>query len=212
MENNLTQQNTPPASSQENPDKKNDRSRLFRTIAISGGALLLAILIFAGGVVVGLRKARFSYRFGQNYERNFVGMRGHGHMFPWGGDHDFRDPHGLAGTIISLSGNNLVIKDAGGQENTVTITNQTLIKYQGKNLKAGDLKQNEKVVVLGRPSSNGTVSADLVRVFDNLPPGANQNPPAKNNPDQPVVNNAQPASNANPSGKINPQNNNQTNP
>ncbi|MDR3558896.1 MAG: hypothetical protein P4L62_02460 [Candidatus Pacebacteria bacterium] len=173
MENHTPGKETKPLTLQPEKNKKVDHSKIYRTAAITVGAIFLAILIFAGGVVVGLRKARFSYSFGQNYERNFVGMRGpiRGGMTPEGPG--FRDAHGLAGTIISVAGNNIVVKDRSGQENTVSATDKTLIKYQGNNLKIGDLKQNEQIVILGRPSSNGTVSADLIRVFDNLPPDTN---------------------------------------
>jgi hypothetical protein len=221
MEDNTPQQEIEPVKLQPEKNKgSNDRSRIYRTVAIAIGAILLAILIFAGGVVVGLRKARFSYSFGQNYERNFVGMRGPGRGGMFGNDSsDFRDAHGLAGTIISISGNNIVVKDRNGQENTVVATDKTLIKYQGNNLKVGDLKQNEKVVVLGRPSTDGAINADLIRVFDSLPPNnnnpANGNPAAQpnNDPGQPAVNNGPetPASNSQPIQNDTPQNNNQTN-
>ena len=200
MENKIPNEAIKTASSKPEKNKPTDHSKIYLTVAIAISAIFLAILIFAGGVAVGLRKARFSYSFGQNYERNFVGMREPGHgddMFGNAGP-GFRNSHGLAGAILSITGNNIVVKDQSGQENTVTISDKTLIKYQGNNLKVDDLKQNEQVVVLGRPSASGTVSADLIRVFDNLPQNNNNdsaaNNPASspnNTPSQPAVNNNQ---------------------
>jgi hypothetical protein len=176
------------------------RSKGFRIAAMLVGAFLIFLVGFAGGVAVGLHKARFSYGFGANYERNFVGPHTEmgrpgfmgGMMRDFSGG-DFRNAHGLAGTIISISGNNLVIKDRNGNENNVAVTDKTLIKHQGGNLTVGDLKQNEQVVIVGNPDNNGTINADLIRVFD-----------SGNNTNQPPTDNTQPSGNTSPT-----QNNNQ---
>jgi hypothetical protein len=72
----------------------------------------------------------------------------------------------LAGSIISITDNNLVIKDRDGKENTVTVTDKTVIKSGRENLKIGDLKAGDQIVVLGNPAENGVVNADLIRVFE----------------------------------------------
>src|SRR3990172_4150311 len=100
---------TPQASK---PEEKTKPKNL-KTAAIVAGTLLVALIIFAAGVGVGLRKARFSYRWGENYERNFMGSRfndGRGMMGGRSGflcgmmrvfsGRDFRNAHGLSGTII----------------------------------------------------------------------------------------------------------------
>jgi len=152
------------------------KSKKFKIAVLAIGVILVALVSFAGGVFVGFRKARFSYRFGENYERNFVGgpfqgpagMMGRG---PRGmmGDFEgrgFRNGHGIAGNIISISDSNIVIKDRNGQENTISVSDQTLIKRGQDTVKLTDLKQDEQIVVIGKPGDNGTVSADLIRVFD----------------------------------------------
>lgn len=159
------------------------QSKTFKIIAGLVGVLLIALLSFAGGVAVGLHKARFSYAFGQNYERNFVGPRMmNGRNGFWGGmmngrngflggmmgqfeGRDFRNGHGISGTIISISGSNLVVKDSNGNENNVVVGNQTIIRSGGSNLQLGELKQNDQVVVVGQPGDNGAIKAALIRVF-----------------------------------------------
>lgn len=149
-----------------------------KIIACVIGAFLVAIIIFAAGMGVGLRKARYSYQWGQNYERNFLGGR-QGMMGGnnWGGGmmggirdqfegRGFRNANGLAGTIISIADNNIVVKDKDGKENTVAVTDQTLIRSQRNNLKLSDLKQNDQVVVMGNPGDNGVINATLIRVFN----------------------------------------------
>jgi hypothetical protein len=78
---------------------------------------------------------------------------------------DFRNGHGLSGTVISVDGNNLVIKDRNNKENTVTVNDQTLIKSGQNDLQVGDLKVNDQVVIMGNPGDNGVVNANLIRVF-----------------------------------------------
>ncbi len=144
------------------------------------GEILLIFLVFASGVAVGLKKAHFSYRFGENYERNFMGSRldmKEGKKPGFFGKtppdfmretegRDFRNAHGTAGTIISISDTNIIIKDRDGKENTVTVTDKTLIKSRRDDLRISDLKTGDEIVVMGSPAENGTVNASLIRVFN----------------------------------------------
>ena len=54
------------------------KSKKFKIAVLVVGVFFVALVSFAGGVAVGFKKARFSYKFGENYERNFIGphMRG----------------------------------------------------------------------------------------------------------------------------------------
>lgn len=172
------------------------QSRTFRIVASLIGVFLIAAVSFGGGVAVGLHKAKFSSDFGKNYERNFMGSRfndgrggqaGGGMMN--GGQRgggmmgffrdvegkDLRNGHGLAGTIISITDNNIVVKDKDNKENTVTVSDQTLIKSQGDSLKVNDLKVNDQIVIMGNPGDNGVVNASLIRVFAGANP-ANTSP------------------------------------
>ena len=153
------------------------KTRRFKIVALAVGVLILMLVSFAGGVAIGFHKARFSYKFGENYERNFVGgpFQGQGMMGGRGSQGmmrnidggGFRNGHGIAGNIISVSNNTIVIKDRNSQENTITVSDQTLIKSGQNTIKITDLKQGEQIVVMGQPGDNGTINADLIRVFDN---------------------------------------------
>ncbi len=154
------------------------------------GFFLIVFISFAGGVVVGLHKAKFSYQWGQNYEKNFMGsVRGGGREKEAGGcvekmlggcmgggikdmprkieGKNFRNAHGLAGTIISISDNNLIVKDRDNKESTITTTDKTLIKRGMDDFKIVDIKANDQIVVMGTPNDQGVVMAELIRVFDN---------------------------------------------
>lgn len=168
-----------PQTSQPEEKPKYKNKNLKMAVIIVGG-LLAVLVIFTAGVGVGLRKARFSNDFGRNYERNFMGSRfdqGRGMMGGRGGfvggmmrdfsGRDFRNANGLAGTIISVTDNNLIVKDKDNKENAVTVTDKTLIKSRLDDLKLSDLKNNDQIVVIGNPGDGGVINADLIRVFGN---------------------------------------------
>lgn len=150
---------------------------MLKVAALAVGGIFVVLASFAGGVAVGLKKAKFSYKFGENYERNFIGgpplgpmgmmEQGPRGMMDNFGGRGFRNGHGIAGDIISVADNKIVIKDRDGQENTISVSDQTLIKRGQDTISINDLKNNEQIVVMGKPGDNGTVSADLIRVFDN---------------------------------------------
>lgn len=157
-------------------------SKKFKIAAGICGVILLMALSFTVGLQTGLHKAKFSFAWGENYERNFTGMHGVMGigMGPGPGfsermrdmkkrfdGREFRNAHGLAGTIISISENNIIINDRDNKENTVLVNDETLIKSGREDIKIIDLKQDDKIVVMGKPGENGVIEADLIRIFDN---------------------------------------------
>lgn len=152
-------------------EQKNLKNNNMRIAAIVVGSVILALVIFAAGVSVGIHKARFSNKFAENYERNFMGHKG-GFM---GGPEkyirgmegrDFRNAHGIAGIVISIADNNIVIKDRDNRENTITVSDKTIIKRGRDSIKITDLKNDDGIVVMGKPGDNGVINADLIRVFE----------------------------------------------
>jgi len=167
---------TPQTSKPE--EKPKYKNKNLKTVAIVVGSLFAIIVVFAAGVAVGLNKARFSSDFGRNYERNFLGSRfdddrsmmgrgSIGGMMREFSGRDFRNAHGLSGTIISITENNLIIKDRDNKENTVAVTDKTVIRQGRDNLKVNDLKNNDQIVVIGNPGNDGIINADLIRLFNN---------------------------------------------
>lgn len=153
------------------------KSKNLKLVLAIIGVLFLIFASFASGVAVGLRKAKFSYQWGQNYERNFMGgmknfspfeRDGRGGMMDFSKmmeGRDFRNAHGLSGTIISIVDNNLIVKDRDNQENTVAVTERTVIKDHFVDVKMADLKVNDQIVIIGRPDEKGVINAELIRVF-----------------------------------------------
>ncbi len=163
--------------------KKITQSKYFKTTLGIVGCLIAGAVIFASGVYVGQHRAKYSYQWGANYERNFMGggrmgeERNPGGFGQGGNDgptgmmrnfqgQGFRNGHGLAGTIVSITDNNIIVKDPSGKENTVTVSDKTLIKDGQTDLKITDLKNEERIVIIGKPGESGMVNADLIRVFE----------------------------------------------
>jgi hypothetical protein len=153
------------------------KSRKFIIAAAIVGIFIIALVSFSMGVAVGFHKARFSFKFGENYEKNFMGPHPEMNMLkgPMGmmGEkfRDFkgegmRNGHGVAGTIISVSENSVVVKDKDGKENTIAVSDKTVIKQGRDNIKIEDLKNGEEIVIIGKPGDDGMVNADLIRVFN----------------------------------------------
>lgn len=149
-------------------------SKYFKGAAITCGVLLVALVSFAAGINVGSHKALFSARFGENYERNFLaGPIGEGArpLPPFGEAMDatnqkgMRNPHGVGGEILSVAENTLVIKNRDNQENTIRVSEATIVNRGKETLTAGDLVVGDKIVVVGKPQDDGVIDAHLIRIF-----------------------------------------------
>lgn len=153
------------------------QSKYFKISAITVGVFIVAFASFVAGIAVGIHKAKFSYAWGENYERNFVGG-GRGMMggnpggitdrFGLSGKfdgRDFRNGHGIAGRVLSISDTSLIINNRENKENTVVVGDKTIINRNGETIKLSDIVKDDNVVVVGNPGDNGTVHADFIRVF-----------------------------------------------
>lgn len=159
MENNLEAKTVSP---------KNSRD-YFKTAAIVLSVVFISLLIFSLGVAVGTKKARFSEHFGKNYERNFAPAP----PGPMGFFDDFegrrmRNAHGIIGTVISASFDKITMKDRENNEVSVSISEKTAIRERRNDLNITDLKNGQKIVVLGRPQEDGSIKADFIRVLKNI--------------------------------------------
>jgi hypothetical protein len=141
---------------------------ILKWIIICLAGFVVVVLIFGAGVKIGTLKARYSYRWAENYQRNFAGPRG-GFLenFRQGfGDRDFINAHGTFGSIIKIDGNTVIVKGKDDVEKTVLLSEKTIITANRKSLKAGDLKVDDQVVIIGSPNERGQIEAKLIRVFE----------------------------------------------
>ena len=156
------------------------QSKAFRSSVIVVGVLAVALVSFSAGVAVGLRKARFSYAWGENYERHFLGgPRGQmpGDMMDIPDGRGFRNPHGTSGAVVSVAEYMLIVKDSDSQESNVRLSDQTRIMKQREEVTANEIRKDDMVMIIGKPAEDGVVVADFIRVFEqdgNGPRGRNR--------------------------------------
>ncbi len=151
------------------------RSRRFGLALKIFIALASALLIFQLGMYVGFRKASFSYGWGNNYNQVFGGPAGD--LTRGFSGKDMMNGHGTAGTIASISGDGFVIKGGDGVEKMIIVTAKTSIIKGRTRLGPSDLRIDDRVTVIGQPQNNGTVNAEIIRVFG-APPATVNVPPA----------------------------------
>jgi hypothetical protein len=147
-------------------EKKHD---ILKWIIVGLLAIVVIVLVFGLGVFVGEQKAKFSYRWAENYHRMFAGPEA-GFLKNWKNPHffsleNFIEGHGTVGEIIKIEGNNLIVKGKRDVEKIILVNEKTVIKSGFKNIKVLDLKIGDIIVVIGFPNDKGQIEAKLIRVF-----------------------------------------------
>lgn len=124
------------------------------------GALVLAAVIFFAGMFVGFQKAKFSYRLGEHYYKDFMGGTKPSLVSP-----GFINSHGATGVINLISDNQVIIKTNKGLNEKIIISPTTTVKQNGKDIKASDLKINDTIAIIGDPDDQGQINARFIRVY-----------------------------------------------
>ena len=156
---------------------KNEAKKIFqdkRTRIISGLilGLIILLLVFRLGMLVGYRKAGFAYGWGENYERNFGGrsdrsrsMGGPGYFLREFDDRRFMGADGTVGRIIKIDGRSIVVKGQADEEKIILLNDKTIIRRFRDNIKLSDLKVDDMIVTIGEPNASGQIEARLIRVM-----------------------------------------------
>jgi len=155
------------------------QSKAFKIIIWTFAALAIILLIFEAGLVVGYKKANFSFQWGENYHLNFGGPRG-GFLEDARG-RDLIDAHGIAGKIIKIETSTMIIGGRDNVEKIVNLNDDTAIMRFHEQIKPADLKIGDLVVIIGDPNSSGQINAKFVRIM----PASDGNimpPPPTNTP------------------------------
>jgi Domain of unknown function (DUF5666) len=140
------------------------KSKILLLTAAGLGAVLALALVFSVGVMAGQEKARFSYRWNDdNFRRAAVKNMSAGAVFL---DRGYFDGHGAIGAVTNIESGRLTLKGLDGNEKNVSLGSSTVIRLDEANIKPGDLKVNDHVVVIGSPENDGSIDARLIRVLD----------------------------------------------
>jgi len=146
------------------------QSKWFKAAVFGVAALIIILLVFKAGTLVGFRKAGFSYKWGENYHQNFAGPRGG--FFRGFSGRDFIASHGVFGQIIKIDGSTLIIKGQENVEKIVIVKEDTAIRRLGETVKLSDLKVNDYIVVIGSPNDAGQIEAKFIRIMPPPPQAA----------------------------------------
>jgi hypothetical protein len=122
------------------------------------------MVAFSLGLSIGERKIRHTNAWCQNYGALFQPRPSliPGRPFM----HELLPPaHGVFGTILSVSQNQLVIQGKDGIEQNVEVTSSTRIRVDRNEGTFIDLQPQSTVSVLGAPNAGGQIEAHLIRVF-----------------------------------------------
>lgn len=149
------------------------QSPSFRGVIIGVTVTLMALIIFQAGVSVGVHKASFANRLGDNFERHF-GPSDRGTFMPPdfpGTRHELPGGHGAVGEIVTMTLPEIVVSGLDGVEKTVVVSDQTIIRQFRDEVTLEALTVGTHVVVLGNPNDEGQVDAALIRILPTPPDG-----------------------------------------
>jgi hypothetical protein len=151
------------------------QSKFFKGIIIGIAVLVILMLVFCLGVFIGAKRADFSFKWADEYHRNFGGPQGGFFGDFMGMDKQFSNANGCYGQIIKIDNNILTVKDIdeNNTEKTVSVNDKTIIVCQKNNIKLSSLKVDDKIVVIGEPDSSGQVLAKLIRILPATSSGCN---------------------------------------
>lgn len=146
-----------------------ESKKISKIVYVLIASIVLA-LTFEAGVFVGFHKASFAYRFGDNYRTLFDGGM-HSGRFP--NKNDFTrsstmNAHGAIGKIVKVDLPTFVLEGKDSVEKVITINNKTLIKQFRDTATTTNLSVGSEVMVLGTPTTNGTIEATLIRILPDL--------------------------------------------
>jgi len=169
-------------------NKKLLRSDYLKWIIVGLVILVIVFLIFGAGIWVGERKAGFSYRWAEQYHRNFAGPQegfmGDWKSFPQG---EFIETYGTFGQIIKIdastsSEQTLVIKGKDNVEKIVLIKEDTVIRNLRDTVKIDSLKVDDYIIVIGEPNEAGQTDAKFIRIVPPPPKETSLNMPPFRSP------------------------------
>lgn len=152
--------------------KKIVSSPLSTRIFLGLLSVVLLLVVFETGVRVGMHKARYSERWGGSYERMFGGrdsfrLRGGSGVSRMSA---FSDTMGVAGLVKSVKLPNLVVLGSDQVEKGVLVSTSTVIRSGKSDMLPGNLTVDDRVVVFGKPNSEGLIEARLIRVMPTSTP------------------------------------------
>jgi hypothetical protein len=151
----------PPA---ENGHQYSIHSKTFKWAVFIIAGFIMLIGAFTLGIRVGFHEAHFTETWEKGYSANF-GVPGDMPIKRSPQD-PFLNAYGISGTILTVNGNNLTLKDSDNTEKVVVMSAGTSIRLNFSTLKPADLKTNQSIIVIGQPNEQGQIDAKFIRILN----------------------------------------------
>jgi len=139
------------------------QSKSFKIIIVCIAVAVSLFFVFSLGVFVGTQKADFSFKWAEQYHRNFAGPA-NGFFQQFEGK-DFIEHNGVFGKIIKVNEDSIIVNGRNDVEKIILVGEKTTIKSLNNNVNISDLKVDDDVVIIGEPNSDGQIDAALIRVM-----------------------------------------------
>lgn len=144
------------------------QSKKFK-IALAIVVLAIILLtVFQLGMLVGFKKASFSYQWGDNYYRAFGKPQDDPRMMGLprpGIEMGFTESHGVTGKVLRIVPPRLMIEGADKIEKSVLVGDNTTIRRFRDNIDISAIQQGEIAVILGSPNDSGEIEAGFIRLM-----------------------------------------------
>ncbi len=139
------------------------QSKFLRGLIFGIAIFIILFFVFSLGVFVGTKKADFSFRWADEYHRNFAGPQGGFFGDFIGIDREFTSSNGAFGQVIKISDGSITVQGGDNIEKIILVSDKTSVVSPKKNIKLSDLKVGDSIVVIGEPNASGQIQAELIR-------------------------------------------------
>jgi len=143
------------------------KSPKTKTLLYTLCGILVILVVFGMGILVGYRRAIFATRWSDDYYGNFYGP-------PFGGPPPLMgaalpgpfNTHGVVGEVIDVESSTMSVEGQNGNEEMIFVSSGTPIREMSNAIQLMGIKDGDHVVIIGEPDDSGQVEAKFVRVFE----------------------------------------------
>jgi len=146
------------------------QSNTVTRIIVILGIVVIVLLAFQGGVLVGYHEGSFGSDRDSAYARGLGDPRS---IFaPFMRDADDANPHGAVGEIVRTASSTFMLKGPSSDEQVVSFTPTTTIRLMRGAGTPSDIRVGEQAIVIGEPGQGGDIDAVFIRILPAPVPGS----------------------------------------
>ena len=143
-------------------------SRSLTTIC----SVLVLLIVFSAGIIVGYHKAHFSENWNRGYAQGFNNPRSMLAPFMHDADDVNMNSHGAIGEIVSAHGSELLVKNQFEAEKVVIISSTTIIRSVRTIGTTTSFISGDHILAIGSPDEQGRIRATFIRIIPEGPIGS----------------------------------------